>query len=111
MADLAKDWSDEPATRTRGGLLEKVPYGRFAKAFEDAVRAQALGKPGEPVKTPQGYCFIQVEARTPAVPADFEKVKAAVRQQMLPGRKTAAVQAYLDQVKKDVGFQEAKPSA
>jgi parvulin-like peptidyl-prolyl isomerase len=113
---VAKEYSDDPGSKNSGGLYKDIPFGRFAKEFEAAVRSQEIGKPGEPVKTNFGYHLIQVESRSPKQPGDFEKVKDNVRKQMVPERREKATKAYLEEVRKEVGFREvadpaAEPSA
>ena len=61
---------------------------------------------GEPVKTTFGYHLIQVVARQPKEPADFEKVKDRVRKQMIPERQEKLKKEFMDQTKKEVGFRE-----
>jgi hypothetical protein len=106
LEDLAKDFSDDPGSKDKGGLYTDIPYGRFAKEFEEAVRKQDIGQVGEPVKTTFGYHLIQVLARHPKEPADFEKVKDTVRKQMLPERQEKLKQEFMDQAKKEVGYRE-----
>ena len=111
--DLAKEYSDDPGSKNNGGLYKDIPFGRFAKEFEEAVRTQEIGKVGEPVKTNFGYHLIVVEARTPKAEADFEKVKDTVRKQMIPERREKLNKDFLVQIRKEVAFRdvpEAKPA-
>ena len=106
LEDLAKDFSDDPGSKDKGGLYTDIPYGRFAKEFEEAVRKQDIGQVGEPVKTTFGYHLIQVLARQPKEPADFEKVKDSIRKQMVPERQEKLKQAFLDQARKEMRYRE-----
>lgn len=101
---LAKDFSDDLATKNSGGLIKESPYNRYAKEFEEAVRKQEIGKVGEPVKTDLGFELIQVDARLDKQPGVFENVKDRVKQQMLPERREAALKAFMEEAKKNVGF-------
>jgi parvulin-like peptidyl-prolyl isomerase len=109
--DLAKEYSDDPGSKANGGLYKDIPFGRFAKEFEEAVRTQPIGKVGEPVKTTFGYHLILVEARSPKQEADFSQVKDQVRRQMVPERRERLNREFLEQAKKEVGFQEVAPVA
>jgi parvulin-like peptidyl-prolyl isomerase len=104
--DAAKEYSDDPGSKANGGLYKDITFGRFAKEFEAAVRTQEIGKVGEPVKTTFGYHLILVESRTPKQAAEFDKIKDTVKKQMAPERREKLTKAYLDQVKKEVGFKE-----
>jgi hypothetical protein len=110
LEDLTKEFSDDAATKDKGGLVQDIPYGRFAHEFEEAVRKQDIGLVGEPVKTPFGYHLIQVLARTPKQPADFEKVKDTVKTQMIPERRERLNREFIEGIKKEVGYQDAAPA-
>ncbi len=64
MAELAKEYSEDPGSKSRGGLYEGVVKGQFAAEFEQAVSKL---KPGEVapdlVKTPYGFHIIKLEKR------------------------------------------------
>ena len=111
LADLTKENSDDPGSKDNGGLYSDIPFGRFAKEFEAAVRTQEIGKVGEPVKTQFGYHLIEVEARTPKQEAEFDKVKDTVRKQMIPERREKLQKEFLEQARKDVGFLEEPVAA
>jgi parvulin-like peptidyl-prolyl isomerase len=101
---VAKEYSDDAATRNTGGLISDATFGGFAKEFEAAVRRQELGRVGDPVKTAFGYHLIVVESRTAALPAVYEQVRERVKQQMIPERRQAAYTDFLEQVRKEMGF-------
>ncbi|MDR3669344.1 MAG: peptidylprolyl isomerase [Holophaga sp.] len=109
--DLAKEYSDDPGSKNNGGLYKDIPYGRFAKEFEAAVRAQEIGKVGEPVKSSFGYHIILVEARNAKQPGDFDKLKDGIRRQMVPERREKLTREFMDQARKDLGFREVVPPA
>lgn len=102
----AKEYSDDPGSKDKGGLYENTPFGRFDPTFEKAVRGQELGKVGEPVKTGFGYHLIQAEKITPAVPMTFEAAKDSARQQASAERLEAVMTAYMDAAKKETGYHE-----
>jgi hypothetical protein len=108
--DAAKEYSDDPGSKNNGGLYKDIPFGRFAKEFEAAVRAQEIGKVGDPVKTNFGYHLILVESRSPKEAADFAKVKDNIRKQMIPERKDKLNKEFLEKVKQEVGFREPPPA-
>ncbi|GLH74578.1 peptidylprolyl isomerase [Geothrix limicola] len=104
--DLAKQYSDDPGSKDKGGLYENVPYGRFVPAFDEAVRKQELGKPGAPVKSTFGYHVIQVEKRIDAELQPFDKVKEQIRQRLTATKMEDARKAFMDECRKAVGFVE-----
>jgi len=108
---LAKEFSDDPGSKANGGLYKDIPFGRFAKEFEEAVRTQEIGKVGDPVKTSFGYHLIEVESRSPKQAGDFDKVKDTIRKQMAPERREKLTREFMEQAKQDVGFREVAQAA
>lgn len=101
---LVPEYSDDPGSKTTGGLYKEVTFGRFAKEFEAAVRTQELNKVGEPVKTQFGYHLILVESRTPAQPAVLDQVRDRVKKDMAPERRDSMMKAFLEEYRKEVNF-------
>ncbi len=60
---LAKQYSDDPGSKEKGGLYENMPGGDWIEPFKIAVLEQAVGAIGEPVLTDFGYHVIKVEKR------------------------------------------------
>lgn len=104
--DVAKEYSDDPGSKEKGGLYENIANGSFVPEFEEAVRKQELGKTGEPVKSKFGYHIIQVEKRSEAELQSFEKVKEQVRPKVVAAKQEEARKAFMDGFRKDVGFVE-----
>ena len=103
----AKEYSDDPGSKDKGGLYEDTAFGKFVPEFDQAVRAQTIGKVGDPVKTMFGYHLIEVEKITPAVAQKFDDVKDAAKEQATAERQEAVMQEYMDKAKKEVGFKAA----
>jgi foldase protein PrsA len=106
LEDLAKEYSDDPGSKDRGGLYTDITYGRFAKEFEEAVQKQEIGQVGEPVKTQFGFHIIEVTSRTPKTPAEFDKVKETVKSQCINERRARMLKDYVEQARQEVGFHE-----
>jgi peptidyl-prolyl cis-trans isomerase C len=103
----AKEYSDDPGSKDKGGLYEDTAFGKFVPEFDQAVRSQPIGKVGEPVKTMYGYHLIEVEKITPAVAQTFDAAKDTAREQATAERQEQVMQAYIDRVKKEVGFKSS----
>jgi hypothetical protein len=77
FAALAKEFSDDPGSKEKGGQYENVRLGQMVKPFEDAAMSV---QPGEVVpnlvETDFGYHIIKLEAKN-AAPAQPEGEDAA----------------------------------
>ncbi|MBP1626498.1 MAG: PpiC-type peptidyl-prolyl cis-trans isomerase [Holophagaceae bacterium] len=111
IEDLAKEYSDDPGSKDKGGLYENISYGQFVPAFEETVKKQTPGEISEPVKTQFGYHLIQVEKKMPGEAPEFEKVKEKVKQAWLPQRQEEIFRAYIDQAKKGLEVTIKTPAA
>lgn len=82
-AALAKEYSDDPGSKEKGGLYADVKPGGWAEGFKNAAITQEVGKIGEPIETEFGYHVVLVEKRDIKPFADIddatkEEVKNAV---------------------------------
>lgn len=84
FASLAKEQSDDEATKKDGGDMGFFSKGQRIKALEDAVFALKKDKPtAEPVRTPMGLHLLQwVDERLPAQ-KNFDEVKREVAAALL----------------------------
>lgn len=106
LKDLVKVNSDDPGSKDKGGLYENIPFGSFQPEFETAVRAQTVGKVGQPVKTPYGYHLIQVEKITPAKLEPFEASKEKAQQLATTARQEQVMKEFVDAIKKEIPYEE-----
>ncbi|MFC4098726.1 peptidylprolyl isomerase [Paenibacillus xanthanilyticus] len=70
---LAKEYSDDPGSKDKGGLYDAAAVGGYVTEFKDAANKQEIGKIGEPVLTQYGYHVIKVEKREATA---FDKLTA-----------------------------------
>jgi peptidyl-prolyl cis-trans isomerase C len=94
MADLAREFSDDPTAKTNGGDIGLLAAKDVDPAF--AAAAFALTKPGElspVVKSSLGYHVIQYRSRNPAHVVSFDDAKARllaeVRQTLIASTRAA----------------------
>lgn len=102
--DVAKAYSTDPGSKDKGGLYENIDFGSFVPPFEEAVRVQGTGKPGEPVRTDYGFHVIQVENRKDPETLPFEQVKEQAQQAAQTALQESVLQAYLEGLKKEIPY-------
>ena len=109
FVQLAKDKSIEPGAKDSGGDLGTFTKGKMVPEFDTAVFAQKVGTfSADPVKTEFGYHVILVEAHTPAVAPDFEKLKDRVKEDALNTAKDTKFQTYFDDLRQKAKTEYAK---
>jgi peptidyl-prolyl cis-trans isomerase D len=99
FAAVAKEASEDPATKDAGGDLGLVTRGSVVKPLEDAAFAQAPGALGEAVESPQGWHVLKVEEHRPARVVPFEEAQAQVAAELAREDAAAgAARAHADQL-------------
>ena len=91
FAAVAKDASEDPATKDAGGDLGFVSRGAVVKPLEDAAFAQQPGALGEVIESPQGFHLLRVEEHRPARVVPFEEAQAQVAAELARQDAAAAV--------------------
>ncbi len=83
FAQLAKKYSDDPGSASRGGELGFFPRGAMVAPFENAAFALPPGQISDLVESPYGYHIIKVEEHVEPGVKPFaevvEEVKAGLR--------------------------------
>ena len=106
--DAAKEFSDDPGSKEKGGLYENITFGSFVPEFEVAVRAQKPGVVGEPVKSQFGTHLIVVDTITPSTVPPFDASKEKAQQLATQARQEEVMKDYVASIKKTVPYAEPK---
>lgn len=79
---FAKIYSDDTASREKGGDLGIIRRGETIPEFEEKVFKLKPGEISEPILSPYGYHIVKVEKKLPEEILPFEKVKDRVRESL-----------------------------
>ncbi|CAM3098784.1 peptidylprolyl isomerase [Paenibacillus sediminis] len=63
FAAIAKQYSDDPGSKDKGGLYENTPVGNWVDEFKKAALTLPLHKISDPIETQYGYHIMRVESR------------------------------------------------
>jgi len=101
FATLAKRYSIDPGSKSQGGQLT-ITRGQTVPEFDKTAFELKTNEVSKPVKTTYGYHIIEPLSDTKkATVQPFEKVKAAIKTTLLQQKRNEAVQAWVEEQKKD----------
>ncbi len=90
--EIAKEYSDDPGSKDKGGLYELKEAKTYVAEFKDASLKQPLNEIGDPVKTEFGYHVIKVEKREPQT---FDKLSADTKEQLKQQLSNVQIQDFM----------------
>ncbi len=86
FAALAKEFSEDPGSATRGGELGFFAKGQMVPAFDTAIFTLEKEELSDLVKTRFGYHIIQLQEITPATVTPLAEVKESISQALKQGQ-------------------------
>jgi parvulin-like peptidyl-prolyl isomerase len=102
FAQLAKQYSIDPAAKTSGGDIGYHPKGTLIPQFEEAAfKLTKVGQVTPPVKTQLGYHLIKLEGVREGSYVPFAEVKDFIRQKLGQEKQTEVLKKYIDDLKKN----------
>jgi len=101
FAKLAKKYSIDKATASKGGELGFFTRRDMVKSFSQAAFSLKPGEISPVVKTPFGYHIIKAEEKRPQRQRSFEEVKQEIKSKLLKDKEQAAFDALVAKAKKN----------
>jgi len=102
FAALAKQHSDDPGSKDKGGVYEGVVRGQMVPAFEQAAFSLKPMEVGNLVKTEYGFHILQVLEKEHAKLKPFEEVKAELATERKREAVFARMQSSIDQARAEL---------
>ena len=93
---VAKKYSIDQASKSKGGALPGVAKGQQEPAFDKAIFAAKKGKLTGPVKTQFGWYVFEVSKVTPTKQQTLEESKASIKQILASQNQQAALKKFGD---------------
>ena len=114
FAEMARKYSEDEATKDKGGDLGWFGRGRMVKEFEDVAFSLKPGQVSDVVETVYGYHIIKVEDKKPERIKPLEEVRDEIRGKLAKETAAQLARALADELIYDVelqGMEEAAKTA
>lgn len=116
LEKLATRYSEDEASKEKGGVLGKVLRGQLPPSLDKAVFEGEVGTVSSPVQSPAGYHLITAESRLPSQPMTFEESREWIEKHLLDTARQAAVREYVAELENQAdiqvaGIEKAAPAA
>ena len=100
FAKLAKEYSEDSATKDEGGDLGYLTRGSLPKALEEVVFHMEAGEVRGPIRASRGFHVIKVLGRRDEGVKPFAEVKEQLRQQLYAQEMEKATKTWLQELRK-----------
>lgn len=104
FAKLAKEFSQDPGSKERGGEY-LFTRGQMAMEFETAAFGMRPDQISDVVTTKYGFHIVKVLERNAAKTIEFDKVKDRIRENLQQEEADKLLPAYLEKIKKEAGVE------
>lgn len=100
FGELARQYSDDEATKAAGGDLGWVGKGVLVDALDDAIASMEPGDVRGPIRTERGWVVLQLVDRKAGDLKPFEEVKEQLRKQLYDQQVEKAQQSWIKELRK-----------
>jgi peptidyl-prolyl cis-trans isomerase C len=104
FAKLAKEYSEDPGSKDKGGEYT-FPRGQMMAEFEGAAFSLNTNQVSDVVTTPYGYHIIKLYEKIPAQKLDFAKVAPDIKDFLVQREIQTLLPDYVQKIKKEANVQ------
>ncbi len=97
--ELAKRYSDDTASREKGGDIGVLRKGMTVPEFEQKVFSLKEGSISEPIESPYGYHVVKVEKRIPPKVKPFEELKDQVQNDYIKEKEREIISKLIEELR------------
>jgi parvulin-like peptidyl-prolyl isomerase len=105
FATMVQNNSDDPLTKEQGGLLEPLTRDKLSEQLVPLVWDKEAGYVTDPIRVPDGWMILKVEAHHREGLAEFEEVEGEIQNRLYSTRSDPALRAYLTKLRQDAFLQ------
>ncbi len=99
FAFLAREFSKDVTTRSKGGDMDFITRGQVNQALENVVFNLGIGSISSVFKTQAGYNIVQVTEKEPAKTASLDEKRAEIRQILASPKENELYKEYMSELR------------
>jgi peptidyl-prolyl cis-trans isomerase SurA len=100
FAELARQYSSDPATRDQGGLLASMKPGELPQEVDTVLLPMEPGDVSAPIRVGDAWLVLKLVERGPSQLPEYEKAKAQLQSRVYAEKMDAARRQWLDGLRK-----------
>ena len=95
---LADEVSDS-ASKSNGGLIGPLLVSEYSETIQGVIASLDIGEVADPIRTPQGYQVVMLEARTEDLVSPFDEVRDDISNNVFNDRRLEAYADYVESLR------------
>jgi peptidyl-prolyl cis-trans isomerase SurA len=99
FAELARQYSDDPATRKTGGALPRVSLQQLSPTMARVAMSLEVGQTSTPVRDGDRYIILKIVARDASTLPDFDDARQELAERVYMEKMSQAKKLWLDGLK------------
>jgi foldase protein PrsA len=103
FAKLAQEFSEDPGSKNKGGLLENFGRGDMVKPFDEAAFSVPIGEISDIVETSYGYHILKVISRSKET-RPLEEVRSQLVQKIEQTKRREVYFQFMDELRQEAQF-------
>lgn len=104
FSKLAKEYSEDPGSKDKGGLYKDFGRGSMVKPFEDAAFSVPVGQISDIVETTYGYHILKIIDRKKDT-RPLDAIRPELEDQIRQTKRNDFIQKHIKKLKEDISFQ------
>jgi peptidyl-prolyl cis-trans isomerase C len=109
FAALAKQFSEDPGSKDRGGEY-RFPRGQMVPEFEATAFSLATNQVSDLVTTQFGYHIIKLHEKIPAKKVELDKIRPELKEALVSQEIQKQLPAYVKKLEQDAGLEILDPA-
>jgi parvulin-like peptidyl-prolyl isomerase len=102
FADVAKEVTDDPGSKEKGGAYLEVSKGKMVPEFDEKMASTPVGEISEPFKTKYGWHILTVTAKHAPGPRSLDEMKDEIKDTVMRTKRSQTLMQLMQEAESNV---------